>query len=98
VALCVIQIDAVLSETLILVLLKKVFMKRVTHHSHLALLFFFSCLVFLVVWHSVKQLIQKVDSVFAPDDIDEKIGQMNQYNGDWMPPVRSQKMAINKIK
>ena len=33
--------------------------------------------------HKKKTIDQKVDSVLKLMTLDEKIGQMNQYNGDW---------------
>ena len=57
-------------------------MKRITFFSRLSLLFFFM-FAFFVSPAQRKTIDQKVDSVLRMMTLDEKIGQMNQYNGDW---------------
>jgi len=57
-------------------------MKRITFFPRLFLLFFFM-FAFCVSPAQRKTIDQKVDSVLRLMTLDEKIGQMNQYNGDW---------------
>src|SRR5258705_3687421 len=57
-------------------------MKNSIHISRFTLLFF-SLFTFCVGIAQRKTIDQKVDSVLKLMTLDEKIGQMNQYNGDW---------------
>jgi beta-glucosidase len=74
-------------------------MKRITHLSRFALLFFF-LLIFFVGMAQRKTIDQKVDSVLRLMTLDEKIGQMNQYNGDWdaTGPITKDGDKQNQIK
>jgi beta-glucosidase len=53
-------------------------MKRIIPLFQISFFFFF-----LVGDAQRKTIDQKVDSVLKLMTLDEKIGQMNQYNGDW---------------
>jgi beta-glucosidase len=57
-------------------------MKRISLLSRLMLLFI-SMMVFLHSTAQKKTIDQKVDAVLKLMTLDEKVGQMNQYNGDW---------------
>lgn len=52
-------------------------------HTYKAGIFFTCFFVSSVVTAQKKTIDQKVDSVLKLMTLDEKIGQMNQYNGDW---------------
>jgi beta-glucosidase len=57
-------------------------MKRIKHLIRFSFLFVFevACLICIA---QRKTIDQKVDSVLRLMTLDEKVGQMNQYNGDW---------------
>jgi beta-glucosidase len=57
-------------------------MKQIKFFPRLSLLFFFM-IAFLISPAQHKTIDQKVDSVLGMMTLEEKIGQMNQYNGDW---------------
>src|SRR4026207_1445990 len=57
-------------------------MKRIIHFSRFSFLFLF-LFVFIICREQRKTIDQKVDSVLKLMTLDEKIGQLNQYNGDW---------------
>ncbi len=61
---------------------KESYMKRLINHSRLFLLPIFLA-AFLVCGAQKKTMDQKVDSVLKLMTLEEKVGQMNQYNGDW---------------
>ena len=57
-------------------------MKRIIYPLRFSLLLFF-LVTFLACRAQHKTIDQRVDSVLRLMTLDEKIGQMNQYNGDW---------------
>jgi beta-glucosidase len=57
-------------------------MKQIKFFPRLSLLFFFM-IAFFISPAQRKTIDQKVDSVLGMMTLAEKIGQMNQYNGDW---------------
>jgi beta-glucosidase len=57
-------------------------MKRMIPFLRFSVLFFF-LVAFIVCGAQRKTIDQRVDSVLRLMTLDEKIGQMNQYNGDW---------------
>ena len=57
-------------------------MKRARFSLHFVFLIFGIMISFLCLGQK-KTIDQKVDSVLKLMTLDEKVGQMNQYNGDW---------------
>ncbi len=74
-------------------------MKKIRHQSRFSLIFFFLTLV-QVCYAQRKTIDQRIDSVLRLMTLDEKIGQMNQYNGPWAAtgPLTNEDNLLSQIK
>lgn len=70
--------------------------KRILQYSFLL----FLCISFFQTYAQKKSIDQKVDSVLKLMTLDEKIGQLNQYNDDWTAtgPVTLDNDKVNQVR